>query len=177
MADREAAERAAQLRQQIAFHNHRYHVLEAPLLSDYEFDQLLRELVELEAQHPEIAMPDSPTQRVGGEAAERFAKVRHPVPVLSLSNAFDENEVRAWAERIGRLDPAVEGAAFVVEPKLDGLTVVLHYADGLFVLGATRGDGETGEDITANLRTVRSLPLRIPVDPRGPIPPPRLVVR
>jgi len=177
MAAPEVVERAAQLRQQIAFHNYRYHALQSPLVSDSEFDRLLRELIELEAQHPEIVTPDSPTQRVGGEAAERFAKVRHPVPVLSLGNAFEEAEVRAWAERIRRLDPAASQAGFVVEPKLDGLTVVLHYTDGNFVLGATRGDGETGEDVTANLRTVRSLPLSIPVDPRGPRPPRRLVVR
>jgi DNA ligase (NAD+) len=177
MAEPQVVERAALLRQQLAFHNYRYHVLESPLISDSEFDRLLRELVELEAQHPEIVTPDSPTQRVGGEPAERFPKVRHPVPVLSLGNAFDEAEVRAWADRIRRLEPAVAQAAFVVEPKLDGLTVVLHYQDGEFVLGATRGDGETGEDITANLRTVRSLPLRIPVDPHGPKPPRRLVVR
>ena len=177
MAEPQVVERAAQLRQQLAFHNYRYHVLESPLISDSEFDKLLRDLVELEAHHPEIVTPDSPTQRVGGEAAERFAKVRHPAPVLSLGNAFDQAEVRAWADRIRRLDPAVAGAVFVVEPKLDGLTVVLHYLDGQFVLGATRGDGETGEDITTNLRTVRSLPLRIPVDPRGPVAPRRLVVR
>jgi len=177
MAEPQVVERAAQLRQQLAFHNYRYHVLESPLISDSEFDKLLRDLVELEAHHPEIVTPDSPTQRVGGEAAERFAKVRHPAPVLSLGNAFDQAEVRAWADRIRRLDPAVAGAVFVVEPKLDGLTVVLHYQDGQFVLGATRGDGETGEDITTNLRTVRSLPLRIPVDPRGPVAPRRLVVR
>ena len=177
MADRETVARAAQLRQQLAFHNHRYHVLESPLISDSEFDRMLRELIELEARHPEIVTPDSPTQRVGGEAAERFAKVRHPAPVLSLGNAFDADEVRAWAERIGRLDPAVAGASFVVEPKLDGLTVVLHFEQGQFTLGATRGDGEVGEDITGNLRTVRSLPLKIPVDPRGPRPPRRLVVR
>ena len=177
MADRETVARAAQLRQQLAFHNHRYHVLESPLISDSEFDRMLRELIELEARHPEIVTPDSPTQRVGSEAAERFAKVRHPAPVLSLGNAFDADEVRAWAERIGRLDPAVAGASFVVEPKLDGLTVVLHYEQGQFTLGATRGDGEVGEDITGNLRTVRSLPLKIPVDPRGPRSPRRLVVR
>ncbi len=177
MTDPQAVARAAHLRQQLALHNYRYHVLESPVISDSEFDQLLRELVELEAHHPEIVTPDSPTQRVGGEPAERFPKVRHPVPVLSLGNAFDESEVRAWADRIQRLDPAVADAGMVVEPKLDGLTVVLHYEDGRFVLGATRGDGETGEDITGNLRTVRSLPLTIPVDPQGPQPPRRLVVR
>ncbi len=177
MADRQAIERAADLRGQIALHNHRYHVLQSPLISDYEFDRLLRELADLEAQHPEVITPDSPTRRVGGQAVEKFVKVRHPVPVLSLGNAFDAQEVRAWFERISRLDSGVEGASFVVEPKLDGLTVVLHYQDGVFSLGATRGDGEAGEDITANLRTVRSLPLRIPVDPEGPTPPRRLVVR
>jgi DNA ligase (NAD+) len=152
-----------QLRRELHFHNYRYHVLQSPLISDYEYDRLLRELSEIEASHPEWITPDSPTQRVGGEPAERFVRVAHPAAVLSLGNAFDNDEVRAWYERIAKLDPNVQKADFVVEPKLDGLTVVLHYERGVFALGATRGDGEYGEDITANLRTVRSLPLRIPV--------------
>ncbi len=173
----EAVRRAAELRQQIQFHNHRYHVIASPLISDSEYDRLMRELQELEAAHPELVTPNSPTRRVGGEPAERFVKVRHPASILSLSNAFNVEEVRAWHERIARLDDRVRRAQLVVEPKLDGLTVVLHYRQGVFELGATRGDGEVGEDITANLRTLRSLPLRVPIDPElGPAPR-RLVVR
>ena len=171
------ARRAAELREQIHFHNHRYHVLASPLISDDEYDRLVRELQELEAAHPELVTPDSPTQRVGGEPAERFTKVRHPAAILSLGNAFTVDEVRAWHERVARVDERVRRARFVVEPKLDGLTVVLHYRDGVFELGATRGDGEVGEDITANLKTIRTLPLRIPVEPKKIPVPRRLVVR
>jgi DNA ligase (NAD+) len=120
---------------------------------------------------------DSPSQRAGGPPLDKFTKVRHPRPILSLANGFNEADARAWFERIARLDERVLTTDFVLEPKIDGLTVVLHYQDGKFVQGATRGDGEVGEDITANLRTVRSLPLSIPVDPGGPTPPARLVVR
>ncbi len=171
------AMRADALRQQIRFHDHRYHVLASPLISDAEYDLLVRELLALEAVHPELVTPDSPTRRVGGQAAERFARVRHPASILSLANAFSVDDVRAWHERISRLDERVPSAPFVVEAKLDGLTVVLHYRDGVFELGATRGDGEVGEDITANLKTVRVLPLRIPVDPKKARAPGRLVVR
>ena len=173
----EVARRAAELRDQIHFHNHRYHVLASPLLSDAEFDSLVQELQALEAAHPELVTPDSPTRRVGGTPAERFVKVRHPNSILSLGNAFSVDEVRAWHERVARLDERVRTARLVVEPKLDGLTVVLHYERGLFVLGATRGDGEIGEDITGNLRTIRSLPLRVPVAGGGVAAPERLVVR
>jgi DNA ligase (NAD+) len=121
--------------------------------------------------------PTSPTQRAGGQPAEKFTKVRHPAPILSLANSFGPQDVRAWYERILRLDERVAQARYVIEPKIDGLTVVLHYQDGLFVQGATRGDGEIGEDITSNLRTIRSIPMRIPVSPDGPQPPSRLVVR
>jgi DNA ligase (NAD+) len=165
------------LRQEISFHNYRYHVLDQPVISDYEFDQLMQRLRVLEAEHPEFAAPDSPTQRTGGAVSERFNKVQHPSPVLSLGNAFNLPEVRLWYERLLRLDGRVAQTGYVLEPKIDGLTVVLHYHNGRFVQGATRGDGEIGEDITSNLRTIRSLPLRIPVDPRVPQPPERLVVR
>jgi DNA ligase (NAD+) len=156
------AERAAELRRDLSEHLYRYHVLSAPTISDAEYDALFRELQQLEAEHPELFTPDSPTQRVGGYVSEKFVKVRHPAPILSLSNAFNAGDVRAWFERLTRLDDRVERAAFVVEPKIDGLTVVLHYENGVFVRGATRGDGEVGEDITPNLRTVRTLPLRVP---------------
>lgn len=175
--------RIAALSEALAYHNYRYHVLASPLISDAEYDGLFRELQALEAEYPELARPDSPTQRVGGAVSEKFVKVRHPAPILSLSNAFSGDDLRAWYERIRRLDDRVEHTSFVVEPKIDGLTVVLHYAEGRFARGATRGDGEVGEDITPNLRTVRSLPLRIPVPGHvkgGAVPPPapkQLVVR
>ena len=160
----EHIQRIVQLRQELHFHNYRYHVLDSPVISDYEYDRLLQELKELETKYPELISPDSPTQRVGGEPSERFERVEHPAPILSLGNAFDTADVRSWFQRILKLDPRVEKADFVVEPKLDGLTVVLHYENGIFSMGATRGDGEFGEDITHNIRTIRSLPLRIPVD-------------
>ena len=170
-------ERLLGLREQINFHNYRYHVLDAPLISDSEYDQLVKELLTIEIEHPEWISPDSPTQRAGATPQEKFQKVMHPVPILSLANAFDEAGVSAWYERISKLDARVATTQYVVEPKIDGLTVVLHYHNGVFVKGATRGDGEVGEDITSNLRTIQALPLRIPVDPDGPIPPAILVVR
>lgn len=169
--------RAEELRRLIHAHNYRYHVLDSPVISDSQFDDLLRELRELEARYPELATPDSPTSRVGGQPSEKFRRVRHPSSILSLGNAYSADEVRAWFDRVRRLDDRVAGADFVVEPKIDGLTVVLHYQEGVFQLGATRGDGEVGEDITPNLRTVRSLPLRVPVEDKGMTPPRRLVVR
>src|SRR5215213_9593570 len=169
--------RYEELKQQIHFHNYRYHVLDAPVISDLEFDRLLNELRKIEGEHPDWISPDSPTLRAGAKPADRFDKVRHPAPILSLANAFGADDARGWYERVIRIDDRVERAKFVVEPKIDGLSVVLHYRDGLFVQGATRGDGEIGEDITANLRTVRTIPLRIPVDKKGPKPPSVLVIR
>jgi len=151
------------LRQQVHYHNYRYHVLDAPVISDVEFDRLVAELKQIEAEHPEWVTPDSPSQRAGATPLDKFEKVRHPAPILSLANAFGAEDARAWFERIRKLDERVAQAKFVVEPKIDGLSVVLHYRDGVFVQGATRGDGEIGEDITANLRTVKTIPLRIPV--------------
>jgi DNA ligase (NAD+) len=171
------SERVEQLRREINFHNYRYHVLDDPVISDYEFDRLWIELRQFEAEHPELITPESPTQRVGSQPVSRFVKVRHPAPILSLANAFGSQEVRDWYDRILKLDGRVARAGFVVEPKIDGLTVILHYRDGRFVQGATRGDGEIGEDVTSNLRTIRALPLHIPVDPAGPPPAPYLVVR
>lgn len=171
------SERAAELREQLRYHSYRYYVLSEPVISDHEYDRMLRELQEIENRHPELVTTDSPTQRAGAAPAEKFERVPHPAPILSLANAFDTEEVSAWRERIARLDEQVLESAFVVEPKLDGLTVVLHYENGIFTLGATRGDGENGEDITANLRTVRSLPLHIPVSENGVEAPERLVVR
>ncbi|MEJ2512909.1 MAG: NAD-dependent DNA ligase LigA, partial [Anaerolineales bacterium] len=166
-----------ELRKQIQEHNYRYHVLDSPIISDAEYDQLLVELRAIEEEHPEWITPDSPSQRVGGYVSEKFEKVSHPAPILSLANAFDGEGILAWLDRIGKIDPKVFDVDFVVEPKLDGLTVVLHYQNGLFIRGATRGDGEIGEDITANLRTVNSLPLRIPVSNDEISVPESLVVR
>ncbi len=162
-------QRYERLKQEIHFHNYRYYVLDSPVISDAEYDRLMAELRQIEAEHPEWVTPDSPTQRAGAPPAERFEKVRHPRPVLSLANAFGVEEARAWYDRIRKLDERVARTAFVVEPKIDGLSVVLHYREGVFVQGATRGDGEVGEDITANLRTIKSIPLRIPVERPGAI--------
>ncbi|NMC54391.1 MAG: NAD-dependent DNA ligase LigA [Chloroflexi bacterium] len=166
-----------ELREQIQYHNYRYNVLDDPVISDGEYDRLYARLKAIEAQHPEWVTPDSPTQRVGGAAAGKFAKVRHPAPILSLSNAFNLADVHAWYDRLVKLDERVKRADFVVEPKFDGLTVVLHYEDGIFTQGATRGDGEVGEDVTANLKTLMTLPLRIPVKKGAAEVPPRLTVR
>ncbi len=157
-------QRYEELKQQIHFHNHRYHVLDAPVISDLEYDKLLVELRQIETGHPDWVTPDSPSQRAGAAPSEKFEKVRHPRPILSLANAFGADDARAWYERVRKLDDRVEKASFVVEPKIDGLSVVLHYQDGVFIQGATRGDGEIGEDITSNLRTIKAIPLRIPVN-------------
>ncbi len=153
-----------ELKARINFHNHRYHVLDNPIISDVEYDRLLNELKQIETDHPDWITPDSPTQRAGSKPADRFEKIRHPGAILSLANAFGGDDARAWFERIKKIDDRVEQAKFVVEPKIDGLSVVLHYRDGLFVQGATRGDGVIGEDITSNLRTIRAIPLKIPVN-------------
>lgn len=174
-------DRIEKLRKSISHHQYRYYVVDDPEISDAEFDSLFRELQSLEEQHPEFRDLNSPTVRVGGAVAERFAKVQHQVPVLSLANAFGEDDLHRWRERLLRLLPEEEQArlAYVVEPKFDGLTVVLQYDDGRFTLGATRGDGETGENITPNLRTVLQLPLQIPVteaNGRSGIQPPRRLI-
>jgi DNA ligase (NAD+) len=170
-------ERIAKLRQELRYHNYRYYVLNEPVVSDREYDNLMVELRKVEEEHPEWITPDSPTQRTGAPPAERFAKLRHLAPILSLGNAFDEADVRAWYERISKLDERVRETDFVVEPKLDGLTVVLHYQNGVFSQGATRGDGDVGEDVTSNLRTLRTLPLRVPVQENGADIPDSLVIR
>ncbi|MCS6772774.1 MAG: NAD-dependent DNA ligase LigA [Thermoflexales bacterium] len=178
------AERAAKLREHIREHDYRYYVLDDPIISDAEYDALVAELRALEAEHPELITPDSPTQRVSGAVAEGFAKVQHPQPILSLGNASDADDVRAWHERIRAYaeknlpDLDLERLErFVVEPKIDGLTVVLTYESGVFARGATRGDGSVGEDITANLRTIRQLPLTLRREMLNGTVPTRLVVR
>lgn len=171
-------ERIARLRQEIEFHLYRYHVLDSPVIGDAEYDALYQELRELEQQHPDLISPDSPTQRAGAEPLDSFEKVTHPAPILSLANAFDVEELYAWRERIGRLLPEDASLDYVVEPKIDGLSVILTYRNGRFTQGATRGNGQIGEDITANLRTLYALPKRIPVDPKSELEPPAyLVVR
>jgi DNA ligase (NAD+) len=155
-----AEQRAAALRDLIRLHNHRYHVLDSPLISDAEFDGLMRELRALEAAYPQLVTAESPTQRVGGAAAGGFGRIRHPQPMLSLGNAFDEQDLQAWRERVERL-LGHNVDAWVVEPKIDGLAIALSYRDGTLRYGATRGDGEIGEDVTANLRTIDSIPLQL----------------
>jgi DNA ligase (NAD+) len=164
----QAVERAKALRRELQQHLHRYHVLDAPSISDADYDRMLRELEALEAAHPELVTPDSPTQRVGAAPSKGFAEVRHAAPMLSLNNAFSAEEVRDFVRRIvDAIGNEIGGdgqAVFSVEPKLDGLAVSLRYEDGVFVRGATRGDGTTGEDVTANLRTIASIPLRLLMD-------------
>lgn len=160
MEESAARERARRLREEVAHHDYRYYVLDDPVITDAEYDALMRELEGLEARFPALATPDSPTRRVGGRPLEGFTQVRHPVPMLSLANVFDGGELADFARRVEGL-LAGEAVEYVVEPKYDGLSVALTYEDGLFVRGATRGDGEVGEDVTENLRTVRTIPLRL----------------
>ncbi len=170
MTERAPQDRAAELRRLLEHHNHRYYVLDEPEVSDSDYDALLVELRGLEEANPELRTPDSPTQRVGGRPLERFEPVRHLQPMLSLGNARDEAELRAWLVRSERFlnKQGVEGAeiSFVTEPKVDGLAVSLLYRDGVLVRGATRGDGEVGEDVTQNLRTIKAVPLRVQDAPR-----------
>ncbi|MCD6577833.1 MAG: NAD-dependent DNA ligase LigA [Anaerolineaceae bacterium] len=165
------------LKNEINFHNYRYHVLDNPVISDYEFDQLLIKLRRIEEIHPGWITADSPTQRGGSTPAEQFDKVIHPKHILSLANAFSEDDLKKWFDRIIKIDERVRNAEFVLEPKIDGLTVVLHYRDGVLIKGATRGNGEIGEDITQNIRTIKSVPLKIPVHGTSLKVPETLVVR
>ena len=159
------AQRAEELRRTLEYHNQRYYVLDDPEISDAEYDALLNELRDLEAEHPELLTPDSPTQRVGAKPLDKFEPVTHLQRMLSLANARTEDELRAWVVRneTRLMKEGVEDAAirFVTEPKIDGLAISLVYEDGVLVRGATRGDGEIGEDVTQNLRTVGAIPLRI----------------
>jgi DNA ligase (NAD+) len=164
-------QRIEELREVINHHNYRYYVLDSPEISDAEYDELMRELKQLESEHPELATPDSPTQRVGAPPVEAFGVVEHPQPLLSLTNAFSYEELAAWHKRVSKL---LGGRLFdfVCEPKIDGLAVALTYVDGLLVTGATRGDGYRGENITRNLKTIRSIPLSVSKEA-----PPRFEVR
>ncbi|MGH2875232.1 MAG: DNA ligase LigA-related protein, partial [Solirubrobacteraceae bacterium] len=163
-----AAERAAELRRLLDHHGYRYYVLDDPEIGDAEYDALLDELRALEAEHPELVTPDSPTQRVGGEPVSDLVKVRHPVPMLSLANVRSAEELTAWIQRMRNHlaresieDPQFE---FVAEPKIDGLAMSLLYRDGRFERGATRGNGEIGEDVSHNIRTIGSIPMRLELD-------------
>ena len=164
----EDLQRIAQLRQQLNEWSYQYYVLDDPTVPDYDYDMALRELEQLEAKHPETITPDSPTQRVGGEALTSFAPVHHPVPLESLQDVFSDEEMLEFIARIsaGATDPV-----FIVEPKVDGLSIALEYENGVFVRGATRGDGQTGEDVTENLRTIKSIPMTLEGAPE------RLIVR
>ncbi len=160
-----AAKRAAELRKQLEYHGHRYYVLDDPEISDVEYDELLNELRDIEKEHPDLLTPDSPTQRVGGQPLSKFPEVKHLQPMLSLANARNEEELAAWVVRseryLERQGVEMGDVRFVTEPKIDGLAISLVYEDGVLVRGATRGNGEVGEDVTQNLRTIGAIPLRV----------------
>jgi DNA ligase (NAD+) len=170
-----AADEILRLRRAIEKHNYQYHVLDDALISDAEYDRLFRRLLELEKKHPELVTPDSPTQKVGAPPLERFSTVQHSLPMLSLNNAMDPQELVEFEERIQRFLKHNESIDYTVEPKIDGLAVEIVYLDGKFTLGSTRGDGVNGEDITANLRTIRSIPLTLRAN--GQAIPKRLEIR
>jgi DNA ligase (NAD+) len=161
----DVATRADELRRQLEYHGHRYYVLDDPEISDPDYDALLNELRDIEAEHPELRSPDSPTQRVGGQPLDKFDEVPHLQPMLSLANARNESELAAWVVRseryLARQGVEMGDVRFVTEPKIDGLAISLVYEDGLLVRGATRGNGEVGEDVTQNLRTIGAIPLRV----------------
>jgi len=154
------AKRAAKLRDMLHRYSHEYYILDAPSVDDAEYDRLLRELQALETKHPELQTPDSPTTRVGTAPSSAFTPYKHNVPMLSLGNAFGSDELRMWNERVLKLLKG-ERVAYVAELKIDGLAISLRYEEGTFVSGATRGDGSVGENVTSNLRTIRSIPLRL----------------
>jgi DNA ligase (NAD+) len=154
-------QRAEELRRALHEANYEYYVLDAPTLTDAEWDALLRELKQIEAEHPDLVTPDSPTQRVGAEPATQFAKVRHLTPMYSLDNAFSAEELKAWEDRNARIAREVRTAGYIAELKIDGAAVALRYEGGVLVRGATRGNGSIGEDITQNIRTIRDVPLRL----------------
>ena len=165
------------LKREINFHNYQYHVNDSPVISDSEFDHLLIQLREMEGVHPEWISPDSPTMRAGAISSDKFAKVPHPAPVLSLANAFNKEDVRSWFDRQIKTDNRISSVSFTLEPKIDGLTIVLRYENGILVQGVTRGDGIIGEDVTANVRTIKSIPLAVPVQKTDIHVPDVLVVR
>lgn len=157
----QSKQRAEKLREELIYHSKRYYEMDAPEIEDYEYDMMLRELVSLEEKYPELITPDSPTHRVGGKADGQFSPVEHTVPMESLQDAFSIEEVEAFDKKVSAVTSDTE---YIVEPKIDGLSVSLEYENGLFVRGSTRGDGRIGEDVTANLRTIKSIPLKIDTD-------------
>jgi DNA ligase (NAD+) len=169
------AQRLAALREQIRFHDWKYYQESRPSISDREYDRLLQELLDLERQHPDLVTPDSPSQRVGGDVLTEFKPVRHAVPMMSIDNTYSEAEIRAFDQRVCKLLGG-EQPAYVLEPKIDGTSISLRYEDGRLVLGATRGRGNVGDDVTVNARTIKSIPLRLRDDATTP-PPPILEVR
>src|SRR3984893_1050451 len=160
-AAKDAEKKIEALREKIRHHEHLYYVLDSPEISDAEFDRLMQQLKDLESEHPSLVTPDSPTQRVGGKPREGFVKVRHSTPMLSLDNTYSEEELRDWERRVHELTGRSE-VDYVCELKLDGMSLALVYEDGRLARGVTRGDGTVGEDVTLNVRTVRSVPLSIP---------------
>ena len=159
-APADISKRVEELRNEIRDHDYRYYVLDEPIIPDAEYDRLFRELQNLESQHPDLTTPDSPTQRVGGKPLSEFSQVTHRVPMLSLNNAFEDEEVEAF-DRRNREGLSSQEIEYAVEPKFDGLAISLTYENGIFVQGATRGDGYIGEDVTENLRTIRAIPLKL----------------
>jgi len=158
MNKEEARKRIEQLRDELRYHNYRYYVLDEPAISDAEYDRMFRQLEELESQFPDLVTADSPTQRVGAPPREELGTVTHRSPMLSLQSVYTEEEMRHFVETV--IAEAGEEVTFVAEPKYDGLAVSLTYEDGSLTVAATRGDGATGEDITANVRTIRAVPLK-----------------
>jgi len=173
----DAEKRASELREELHHHSYRYYVLSDPIITDAEYDALFNKLKEIEAEYPQLLTPDSPTQRAGNDLSVDFAKVQHPAPILSLSNAYNAEELRDWENRNRKLLSEDTQITYTLEPKLDGLTIVTTYENGVLVQAATRGNGEVGDDVTTNVRTINNIPLRIPATPDGPEPPERLVVR
>src|SRR3954447_19158982 len=163
-------QRILKLREELNRHNYLYYIEARPQVSDREYDRLMQELIELEAAHPELVTKDSPTQRVGGEPLTELTPVRHAVPMMSIDNTYNEGEFRAFDERV-RKGLGGEAPRYVLEPKIDGASVSLRYENGVLVLAATRGRGNVGDDITANARTIKSIPLRLRQDgTRTPVP-------
>src|SRR3954453_16850487 len=158
---KDVQKRLDELRNQVDHHLYRYHVLDEPEISDAEYDRLFDELKELEEEHPDLVTPDSPTQRVGAPPSERFQKVQHLTPMGSLEKVTDDESLFKWADDVRKRLDSDDPVAYVIEPKIDGLAINLTYENGVFVRGATRGDGEVGEDVTVNLRTIQAIPLRL----------------
>src|SRR5712671_4507623 len=162
-AAKDVEQRIEGLRERVRYHEHLYYVLDNPEISDTEFDKLMQQLQQLEAEHPTLITPNSPTQRVGGKPREGFVKVRHSSPMLSLDNAYNEEELRDWERRVHELSGRTD-VEYMCELKLDGMSLALIYNGGRLERGITRGDGSVGEDVTLNVRTVRSVPLSISKD-------------